>query len=96
MTKYTRNADGGTVPVPGTTWSNQGAVPTPKSYVAEVTTGGEFAGNALRFPTKEGAEEYAVDLMRRWTLVQAWRVVGSQDEPNHGEAFEPRPDRVSL
>jgi len=34
-----------------------------------------FVGNGVRFDTKENAEEYARDLMWRWTLVREWRVM---------------------
>lgn len=51
------------------------------SYKAEVIadSSGEWVGNALRFPTKEMAEEYGADLAMRWTLVRDWRVVESED-----------------
>lgn len=51
------------------------------SFKAEVIAdnSGEWVANALRFPTKELAEEYARDLMSRWTLVREWRVVKSKD-----------------
>lgn len=46
-------------------------------FAAEVVadSSGEFVGNALRFPTVEAAEAYAVDLHCRWTLVRTWRIV---------------------
>src|SRR6185436_16103035 len=40
---------------------------------------GEWVGNALRFPTKEKAEEYGADLAMRWILVRDWRAVESDD-----------------
>jgi hypothetical protein len=40
---------------------------------------GEWCGNALRFATKEEAERYVDDLMRRWTAVRQTRVVESTD-----------------
>ena len=43
---------------------------------------GEWAGNGMRYATKERAEEAARDLMSRWFLVREWRVVESDDEPN--------------
>ena len=52
-------------------------------WKAEVQTAGngdDWDGNALVFATKEGAEEYARDLMSRWTAVVAWRVVESDEE----------------
>ena len=40
---------------------------------------GKWAGNALRFATKEEAEKYVKDLMYRWTLVTDTRVIESDD-----------------
>lgn len=40
---------------------------------------GEWVSNALRFPTKEMAEDYGADLASRWMLVRKWRVVESED-----------------
>lgn len=56
--------------------------PKTVSYVAEVIAdnSGQWAGNGLRFATRETAEAYARDLMWRWTSVRQWRVVES-DEP---------------
>lgn len=64
-----------------------------QQYRAEVDTGeGVWYTNALRFDTKAEADDFALDLARRWTLVQHWRVV-SDDVPLkervifvHGEA----------
>ena len=55
------------------------------SYAAEVIadSSGQFAGNAMRFPTREEAEIYVADLARRWTLVRETRVVKSDDAPNY-------------
>ena len=36
---------------------------------------GHYVSNALRFKTKEDAEEYANDLENRWMGMDAWRVV---------------------
>jgi len=50
-----------------------------------------WCGNALRFQTKEEAEQYVADLASRWFAVRSTRVVES-DEPvnyrinNHGRA----------
>ena len=51
------------------------------NYVVEVIADhtGKWYGNGVRFPTKEAAEAYAVDLMMRWTSVREWRVVESHD-----------------
>jgi hypothetical protein len=47
-----------------------------------VSTGGAFAGNALRFATREEAEASAHDLAMRWTLVQSFRADESDDPVN--------------
>lgn len=46
-------------------------------FKIEVQVFGEstWAGNGLRFPTREAAEVYAVDLAQRWMAVKDWRVV---------------------
>ena len=51
------------------------------SYKPEVITrvGGEWAGNAVRFATREEARAYVYDLAMRWTLVIDTRVVESDD-----------------
>jgi hypothetical protein len=51
------------------------------SFAAEVIadSSGKWAGNALRFQTREEAEIYVADLARRWTLVRETRVVESDD-----------------
>jgi hypothetical protein len=50
----------------------------PDHYIVEVIAdaSGKWCSNALTFKTKPEAETYARDLMSRWTLVTAWRVVG--------------------
>ncbi len=42
-----------------------------------------WAGNALRFATREEAEANAKDLMRRWMLVTDCRAVESPDPVNY-------------
>ena len=56
-----------------------------KSFAPEVVadSSGKFCGNALRFATREEAEANARDLMGRWMLVTAWRVVESDDPVNY-------------
>lgn len=44
---------------------------------------GEWAGNALRFETKQEAYENARDLMGRWLLVDDFRVDESPDPVNY-------------
>jgi hypothetical protein len=59
-----------------------------KSFKFEVQTLGDgehWSSNGQRFTTKEAAEVSARDLHSRWTLVVAWRVVDSDDEPNQTE-----------
>lgn len=55
-----------------------------KSFAVEVIadSSGEWAGNGMRYETREPAEAAARDLMSRWFLVREWRVIESDDEPN--------------
>jgi hypothetical protein len=56
------------------------------SWKAEVTTpgdGGRYNSNALRFATKQEAEDYAFDLAYRWTAVMDWRAAESDDPVTH-------------
>jgi hypothetical protein len=52
------------------------------SFRPMVSTGGAFAGNALRFATREEAESSARDLYGRWTLCVDHRADESDDEVN--------------
>lgn len=56
-----------------------------KSWKVEVIAdnSGVWAGNGLRFATKEEAERSAKSLFRRWLLVQEWRVVESDEPVNY-------------
>jgi hypothetical protein len=56
-----------------------------RSYAGEVIAdgSGEWVGNGLRFPTYIEAEQYVIDLARRWTLVREVRVVESDKEANY-------------
>jgi hypothetical protein len=67
-----------------------------KSVVVEVIadSSGEWAGNGMRYETREPAEAAARDLMSRWFLVREWRVIESDDEPNYDGHKPAR--RVSL
>jgi hypothetical protein len=60
------------------------------SFAAEVIadSGGKWAGNALRFATREEAEIYVADLARRWTLVTDTRVVEWPEEPANYEIVD--------
>jgi hypothetical protein len=51
-------------------------------YLEVQTTGSNdsWAGNAMRYSTKEEAEEAARDLMMRWLAVTAWRVKSLDEE----------------
>jgi len=55
------------------------------SYKVEVIAdnSGKWVSNALRFPTKEKAEEYGRDLSARWTAVREWRAVPADEEPHY-------------
>jgi len=55
------------------------------SWKPEVLVVGEanWAGNALRFATKEEAEANVKDLFHRWTLVREYRAVESDDPVNY-------------
>jgi hypothetical protein len=44
---------------------------------------GTWAGNGLRFATKEEAEGNVRNLMMRWFAVREWRVVESDDPVNY-------------
>jgi len=57
-----------------------------KSYKPEVQTAGNgdgWSSNALRFATKEEAENNVRDLMMRWMAVTDTRVVESTDPVNY-------------
>jgi hypothetical protein len=56
-----------------------------KSYAPEVIAdnSGQWAGNGLRFATKEEAEENVANLASRWYLVQDTRVVETNDPVNY-------------
>jgi len=53
------------------------------SYRPMVYVQGEWAGNGLRFATREEAERSAHDLAMRWTLVDDWRADESSDPVNY-------------
>lgn len=57
----------------------------PLSFKPEVQVNGrpEWAGNALRFATREEAEANVRDLMMRWLSVTDTRVVESDDPVTH-------------
>ena len=53
-----------------------------KRYKYEVIAdnSGHWAGNAIRYATPQEAEEAAINLAGRWTLVREWRVVDCETE----------------
>lgn len=55
------------------------------SFAPEVIadSSGKWAGNGLRFATREEAEIWVKDLSWRWTLVRETRVVESGDPVNY-------------
>jgi hypothetical protein len=56
------------------------------SFKPEVQTysdGDEWCGNALRFATREEADANVKNLMGRWMMVKATRVVESEDPVNY-------------
>ena len=53
------------------------------SYRPMVYVQGEWAGNGLRFATREEAETSAYLLAQRWTLVDDWRADESDDPVNY-------------
>lgn len=48
-------------------------LPLKVEVVADSTQ--KWCGNGLTFDSEEKAEDYARDLMSRWTLVQNWRII---------------------
>ena len=60
------------------------AVATCQSYAPEVIAddSGKWAGNALRFATREEAKAWVEDLRCRWFLVREVRVVESNEPVN--------------
>lgn len=55
------------------------------SYKTEVIadSSGKWAGNGLRFATREEADQYVSDFMDRWTSVRGWRSLESNDPVTH-------------
>jgi hypothetical protein len=47
---------------------------------------GTWAGNDLRFATKDEADDYGRDLAGRWTSVRKWRSVENDDPATHTRA----------
>lgn len=54
-----------------------------KSYRPMFLVSGEWCGNAVRFPTRQEAENEARDRLMRWTLPTDCRADESDDEPNY-------------
>ncbi len=55
------------------------------SYKVEVHVQGEWVANAMRYATKEQAEQAGEELLSRWMLPTAYRVVESNEPVNHKE-----------
>jgi hypothetical protein len=53
------------------------------SYAPEVFTDGQWAGNGLRFATREEAERWGRDLLMRWFVPTDSRAVESADPVNY-------------
>lgn len=53
------------------------------SYRPMVFVHGEWAGNALRFASRDEADTHAYLLCNRWTLCEAFRVDESDDPVNY-------------
>lgn len=64
------------------------------SYRPMVLVGREWAGNGVRFATREEAEQSARDLSLRWTLVLDHRADESDDPVNY--AWDPQRGNVRL
>lgn len=54
------------------------------SFKVGVKTNGdrEWVSNGLRFATEQEAKDYGHDLFLRWTAVNEWTVLPSEDAPN--------------
>jgi hypothetical protein len=53
------------------------------SWAVEIRISEEWAGNDLRFPTQEQAEQYGLDVRHRWAAVYQIRSKPSQLKPSH-------------
>jgi hypothetical protein len=59
------------------------------SYKTEVLTGvNDWNSNGLRFATEQEANEYGKELLSRWTVPKAHRVVPSEDPVNYRFNFK--------
>jgi hypothetical protein len=58
------------------------------SYKVEVQadSSGTWAGNSLRFASRDEADDYGRDLAGRWASVRKWRSVESDDPATHWRA----------
>jgi len=64
------------------------------SFRPMVKVGNEWAGNGIRFATREEAESSARDLYGRWTLCVDHRADASDDPVNY--AWDPSRGNVRL
>ena len=55
-----------------------------RSYKVAVKTFGDtnWGYNALRFATREAADDWGLDLSLRWTALKEYEVQDSEEEPN--------------
>lgn len=53
------------------------------SFKPQVFVQGQWSNNAIRFATRAESDQYARDLMSRWTLVDTYRTVLSDDDVNY-------------
>jgi len=59
---------------------------------------GKYYSNYLKFPTRNQAEAYAIDLAGRWTAVKYWRVGETSEPANyqyHDGKIEPYHEKAS-
>jgi murein tripeptide amidase MpaA len=63
------------------------------SWAPEVKVDGKWAGNAVRFATKEEAEESGRELLSRWWVPTDSRAVPSDDPVNY-RWVDGRPERI--
>jgi hypothetical protein len=65
------------------------------SWKPEVLVEGKWSGNGMAFATKEEAEAWGVDLLRRWIVPRDSRAVES-DEPVNYQLVAGRTERVAA
>jgi hypothetical protein len=53
-----------------------------KGFISEVLVSGAWSRNAVVWPDEESAQSAGADLMGRWMLVQDFRSVSVEEQPN--------------